>query len=310
MLSATLPATLPAWRRHDQEVSMRPGLAMIILLGAAGLAAADGVEADVRKASAAYADAYNERDYAALAAQWATQAELVEGDLRIVGRDAIVASIRGWLERHPQAKLAVTVTGVEQVAGPLARVRGSLAFTKRPGEKPVASPFVSLRVLEDGAWRLAESIVAPNHAAALDELGWLVGTWQATDAKEGTTVELRYEKAAGGEALVGRTITRPKQGAVIEALDVIHADRATGAVRSWLFDSTGARAEGVFSADGTSFNRSFTGTPAAGTGSGRTAWTQVLVPGGDGRFTLQSIERSIDGQPLPDKAPLHFKKLR
>jgi ketosteroid isomerase-like protein len=271
-------------------------------------AVAQGLEADLRKASAAYAEAYNNRDYAALAAQWATQAELVEGDVRIVGRDAIVASIRGWLERHPQARLAVTVTGVEQVAGPLVRVRGVLSFTRRPGEKPVASPFVSLRVLEGGAWRLAESIVAPNHAAALEELGWLVGTWQASDAKEGTTVEMRYEKAAGGEALVGRMTTRPKQGAVIESLDVIHADRATGAVRSWLFDSTGARAEGVFSADGTGFNRSFTGTPAAGTGSGRTAWTQVLVPGGDGRFTLQSIERSIDGQPLPDNPPLYFKR--
>jgi len=270
--------------------------------------AAHSVEADLRKASAAYAEAYNDRDYAALAVQWTAQAELVEGDVRIVGRDAIVASIRGWLERHPQAKLAVTVTGVEQVAGPLARVRGTLSFAKRPGDEPVASPFVSLRVFEDGGWRLAESIVAPNHAAALEELGWLVGTWQATDAKEGTTVEMRYEKAAGGEALVGRTTMRPQQGAAIESLDVIHADRTTGAVRSWLFDSTGARAEGVFSADGTGFNRSFTGTPAAGTGAGRTAWTQVLVPGGEGRFTLQSIERSIDGRPLPDSPPLHFKR--
>lgn len=309
MLSATLPAARPARWRHDHEASMRPGLATIMLLGAAGLAAAaDGVEADVRKAAAAYAEAYNKRDYAALAAQWTGQAELVEGDVRIVGRDAIVASIRGWLERHPQATLAVNVNSVDQVAGPLARVRGSLAFTKRPGEKPTASPFVSLRVFEDGAWKLAESIVAPNHAAALDELGWLVGTWQATDAKEGTTVETRYERAAGGEALVGRTITRPKQGAVIESLDVIHADRATGAVRSWLFDSTGARAEGVFSADGASFNRSLVGTPAAGNGSA--AWTQVIVPGGEGRFTLQSIERSLDGRPLPDNPPLHFKKLR
>ena len=296
---------------------MRTGAwATIIVACAAGLAtaaegqatAAQSLESDLRKASAAYAEAYNKRDYAALAAQWTERAKLVEGDVRIMGREAIVASIRGWLERHPQATLAVTVSGVEQVANSLARVRGSLAFTKRPGEKPVASSFESLRVLEDGAWRLAESAVAPNHAAALDELGWLVGTWQATDAKEGTTVEMRYEKAAGGEAIVGRTTTRPKQGAVIESLDVIHADRATGTVRSWLFDSTGARAEGVFSADGAGFNRSFTGTPSAGTGAGRAAWTQVLVPGGDGRFTLQSIERSIDGQLLPDNPPLHFKR--
>lgn len=271
-------------------------------------AAADGIEADVRKASVAYAEAYNKRDYQALAAQWTERAELVEGGARVAGRDAIVASIRGWLERHPQARLAVTVTAVEHVAGPLARVRGTLAFTKKPGDKPVESPFESLRVLEDGSWRIAESLVAPSPAAALDDLAWLVGSWQATDAKEGTTVTLTYEQAVGGHALVGRTKIVPKQGTTIESLDVTHADRAAGLVRSWLFDSTGARAEGVFSSDGTTFNRTFAGTPADG--AGRTAWTQVIVPGGEGRFTLQSIDRSLDGQPLPDNPPLHFKKLR
>jgi uncharacterized protein (TIGR02246 family) len=279
----------------------------VIFVGIAGpAAAADGIEADVRTASAAYADAYNKRDYQALAAQWTDRAELVEGGARVAGRDAIVASIRGWLERHPQAKLAVTVNAVEHVAGPLARVRGTLAFTKKPGEKPMETQFESLRVLEDGSWRIAESLVAPSPAAALDDLAWLVGTWQATDAKEGTTVTLTYEKAVGGHALVGRTKIVPKQGDTIEAIDLIHADRATGLVRSWLFDSTGARAEGVFASDGTAFNRTFAGTPADG--SGRTAWTQVIVPGGEGRFTLQSIDRSLDGQPLPDNPPLHFRK--
>lgn len=287
---------------------MKRILLATVMLGCVGglAAAADSIERDLRTATAAYADAYNKRDYQALAAQWTDRAELVEGGARVAGRDAIVASIRGWLERHPQAKLAVTVNAVEHVAGPLARVRGTLAFTKKPGEKPMETQFESLRVLEDGSWRIAESLVAPSPAAALDDLAWLVGSWQATDAKEGTTVTLTYEKAVGGHALVGRTKIVPKQGETIEAIDLIHADRATGLVRSWLFDSTGARGEGMFASDGTAFNRTFAGTPADG--SGRTAWTQVIVPGGEGRFTLQSIDRSLDGQPLPDNPPLHFRK--
>ncbi len=287
---------------------MKRILLATVMLGCVGglAAAADSIERDLRTATAAYADAYNKRDYQALAAQWTDRAELVEGGARVAGRDAIVASIRGWLERHPQAKLAVTVNAVDHVAGPLARVRGTLAFTKKPGDKPVETQFESLRVLEDGSWRIAESLVAPSPAAALDDLAWLVGSWQATDAKEGTTVTLTYEKAVGGHALVGRTKIVPKQGETIEAIDLIHADRATGLVRSWLFDSTGARGEGMFASDGTAFNRTFAGTPADG--SGRTAWTQVIVPGGEGRFTLQSIDRSLDGQPLPDNPPLHFRK--
>lgn len=283
-------------------------LALLGPVTAAGAEADGGVEVQMRKAAAAYADAATKRDYAALASQWTERAQLVEGATRITGRDAIMESIRAWLDAHPQAALAVTVDDVEPLAAPLVRVSGTLAFTKRPGDKPVLSRFESLRVLEDGAWRLAESVVVPSHAAALDDLGWLVGAWQASDATTGTTVDARYEKAVGGYAVLGRTTIRPKQGPAIEALDVIHADRETGAVRSWVFDSRGARAEGTFAADGTGFSRMLVGVPAEGATGSRVEWTQLIVPGGEGRFTLQSIERAIDGRPLPDGPPLHFKR--
>lgn len=287
-----------------------PAVVAACLLAAAARppALAADPQADLRAAAAAYADAYNKRDYAALAGQWAERAELIEGDGRLVGRDAIVASIKRWLDGHPEARLAIAVTDVDVVAGPLARVRGTLAFTRKPGEKPAVTEFDSLRVLEDGGWRIVESRVAIPHAAALDDLAWLVGTWQATDAKDGTSVELKVERALGGHALVARTMIRTKQGPPLEVLDVMHADRATGTVRSWIFDSTGARAEGVVAADGTGFNRTYVGIPASTAAGTTAAWTQTVAPGGEGRFTLQSIERSLDGQPLPDRSPLHFKR--
>ena len=59
--------------------------------------------------------------------------------------------------------------GVEFPAATLARVGGRMTFTGKPGAKPVVSRFVSLRVLEDGAWRIAESVVRPTQAAVLEE---------------------------------------------------------------------------------------------------------------------------------------------
>ena len=291
----------------------RVGFAVIGVMGLAlgGAAAAEApVDEAVRKAAAAYADAYNKRDFKALGEHWADNAELAEGGARVVGRDQIVASIRGWLERHPQAKLAIQVGDIAMVSPSLARVRGTMLFTKRPGEKPVESRFESLRVREGDAWRLAESTVAPNHAAALDDLGWLLGTWQATDAQDGTVVEATFEKVAGGYAILGRTKVKPKAGPAVESIDVIHADRAAGVVRSLILDSTGALAEGVFQADGTGFNRVLSGTPADSMAGSRAEWVQVIMPGGDGRFTLQSIERSLDGRRMPDGAALNFKKIR
>ncbi len=283
-----------------------------LLVGIGGRAWAEPPPAEdaVRKASAGYVEAYNKRDYKAVADQWTEKAELVEGGGRIAGREAIVGSIRGWLDRHPQAALQIKVSDVEFVAAPLARVRGVLLFTRKPGEKPIETPFESLRVLEDGVWRLAESSVGVHRGSALDYLGWLVGTWAATDAKTGTTVETTFERAVGGHAIIGRTKSRPKAGDAVESLEIIHADPATGIVRTSILDSTGAAAEGVVESDGTSLNRSLVGVPAATVAGRRVQWVQVVVPGGEGKFTMQSIERSLDGRPLPDGQPFHFRKTK
>jgi hypothetical protein len=279
--------------------SAAAALAVALALALGADAADDSIVEQVRKASVAYAEAYNKKDYKALADQWAVNAELLEGGSRLEGREAIVASIRVWRERHPEATLQIVVGDVVVLAEPLARVSGVMRFTRRPGDKPVESRFASLRVLEGGTWRLAESLVAPAHAAALDELDWMLGTWRS-EGTDGPAVEAIYEKTVGGYCILGRTKIKPKAGPTLEAVDVIHADRDSGLVRCWVFDSTGARAEGVFEADGSTINRSMVGTPSDSV-SGRTSrWVQVIVPGGDSHCTMHAIERSIDGVPLPD----------
>ena len=189
-------------------------------------------------------------------------------------------------------------------------MKGVLVFTRKVGEKPLESRFESLRVLEDGEWRLAESKVLTNHAAALEDFEWLTGTWNATDPKSGASIETIYEKAVNGYAILGRTKIKSKAGNAFEAIDVIHADRDTGVIHSWIFDSTGARAEGFLESNVTTFNRTLVGTPADSVEGRHAEWVQVIAPTGDGRFTMQSIERTLDGVPLPDGEPLHFRRIR
>jgi len=283
-------------------------LSAALVIAAGARATDESLVEQVRKASTAYADAYNKKDYKALADQWTERAELVEGGRRLEGREAIMASLRAWRDRHPDAALQVVVSDVDMLAAPLARVSGVIRFTRRPGDKPIESRFESLRVLEDGTWRLAESLVAPSHAAALDDLDWMLGTWRS-EGNSGPVVEAVYEQAVGGYGIVGRTKTKPKSGPALESIEFIHADRDSGRVRCWVFDSTGARAEGVFEADGTTINRTMVGTPADAVPGRVSRWVQVISPGGDDRCTLHSIERSIDGRPVPDGDPVHLRKV-
>lgn len=272
--------------------------------------------AKLKAAAAAYATAFNKADYAALADQWTERATLVEGSLALEGRDEIVKSLRVWRERHPEGTMEIMVDDVDLLAEPLARVVGTLKFVSKPGAKPVTSRFTSLRVREGQAWRLAESVVVPEHAAALDDLEWLAGTWTTRSAKgQGeaggkTSIETVYEKMLGGYCLLGRTtITSPERPA-IEALEIIHADRGTGAIRSWVFDSTGASGEGVIEFDGTTLEKQMVGTPSDRVPGAVARWTQVIAPTGDGRCTMHSIERSIDGVAMPDGEPVHLRKVR
>jgi hypothetical protein len=187
-------------------------------------------------------------------------------------------------------------------------------FTPQPGGRQVRSRFTSLRVCEGDTWRLAESVVVPEHSTALDDLAWMLGTWTAETArgKDGsrTTIETIYEQPLGPYCIVGRTRIRPANGDPIEALEVIHADRGTGLVRCWVFDSTGAFGEGVVESAGTPLRKRFVGAPADRAGGRVARWTQLLTPAGDNRCTMQTLERSIDDVAVGDGELLHFRKVR
>ncbi|NCX97589.1 MAG: nuclear transport factor 2 family protein [Planctomycetia bacterium] len=281
---------------------------------AADVAAEPKTTAELKAASAAYAAAYNKSDYAALADQWTERATLVEGRLELEGREAIVNSLRAWRERNPEATMEIAVRDVDLLAEPVARVVGTLTFRSKPGAKPVSSRFTSLRVREGATWRLAESIVVAEHAAALDDLDWLVGTWTTMGTKGEktgpTAIETVYEKMLGGYCLLGRSRIQVAEGPAVEALEIIHADRATGVIRSWVYDSTGAQGEGVITVDDGTVEKTMVGTPSDRVPGAVARWTQVVAPTGEGRVTMHSIERSIDGVAMPDGQPLHFRKVR
>jgi uncharacterized protein (TIGR02246 family) len=279
------------------------------MLGSTPVSAAP-VADDLQRAATAYADAYNARDYDALAEQWIENAELIEGDGRLMGRDAIMRSLREWREAHPAATLRIDVTAVQPLTATLARVAGTMTFTPAPGAAAVPSQFTSLRTLSGGAWRIAESMVVRGHAAALDDLGWLVGSWKTSGGSGAPQGTLTFEKQLGGFVLVGRGRFEAAGGTPVESLQVLHADRATGGLRCRMFDSTGAAAEGVVESDGTAIQQSFVGTPAE-SAAGRTArWVQVIAPAGNDAFTLHAVERTLDGVAVPDGAPLHFTRVQ
>ena len=269
--------------------------------------AASEAEQAIRKAADDYAKAFNARDFDAIGKQWTEMAELhQDSGATVRGRDAIVGIIRKAAAHRPKAAISIKVESVDMLGAGAARVRGTLVL-KDEGEIGVwATRFSSLRVLEGGQWRLADSRETAISTASIEEMAWLVGSWSAESPLGKVTVS--YEKALGDRGLVGKISVKQAEGPGMEVLEVIQV--RDGEIRSWVFDSTGAKAEGFFEFDGTSFEKAMAGTPSDAVGGRVATWVQVISPSGEGKATTHMIERRIDGVGMPDAAPLTFKKVR
>lgn len=271
-----------------------------------------GVVAEIRQADQQYAKARNARDFKALADQWTVDAELVEGGKAIRGREAIVAFFRLFAQAHPTARLQSEMETIKPLSPTLARVTGSMRMTEsdNPRARWFTVRFDSLRVKEDGVWRIASSTVEQIPDAKLDDLSWLVGTWKAADKATGQAVEATFEKAQNGKLLLGRLSTTGNDGQVVEVLQVLQADPREGTIRCWLFESSGGRAEGFMEHDGATYNTTLTGVPPAAQMGDKAESVQVLTPTGPDGFTWHIIDRVIDGVKVPDQKPLLFRRAR
>jgi uncharacterized protein (TIGR02246 family) len=272
------------------------------------VAAADAdAEAALQAAATEYAEAFNRADMTALAAQWAEQAALVEDGVELVGRDEIMAAIAASRAQFPKMHMAIDVTEIRFITPNLANVSGSLRLAAMKDGPEVSAEFSSLRVLVDGQWILAESVVMSEPQASLTNVDWMEGRWEGVTAS-GDAIRIDVTKDLDGKAVVSRITIGPADEPLLTAIDVIHADAGSGSLRSWTFDSTGARAEGLLISDGTSFNRVVEGIPAPGSGASESGWVQVITPLDQDRLALQSIERTLDGEPLPDTDVIILKR--
>jgi len=274
--------------------------AVTAMSASAAESAAGSAEAEraILDAAAAYATAVSDGDLNAIAAQWADQAELVEADMRLVGRDQITAAIAAGLARSAGMQMTIEIEEIAFVSPSLARVNGGLRVQGSADDTGSLSRFTSLRVREGDAWLLAESVVTPIYDNPLAAIEWLTGEWTGT-TPGGLPVSLHSHVDLEGAVLFSQLdvgAAGDSEAPVFQATNTVHADPQTGELRCWSFDSTGARAEGLVVTDGNRLNRILTGV----TVTGESRWVQVITPLDENRIAIQSIERSLNGDPLPD----------
>src|SRR5262249_11911144 len=102
-------------------------------------------------------------------------------------------------------------------------------------------------VREEGKWLISEIREWPDDEADLDDLEWLIGTWQAktADAEVNTTYEW-----FGNKGLIRGNITVREKNITLSGMQLIGLDPESGGLKVWVFESDGGFTEGTCTRDG------------------------------------------------------------
>jgi uncharacterized protein (TIGR02246 family) len=278
----------------------------LLLLSSALAMGAETTDDDVQQIEAevaAYVEAFNAKDAAALAQHWSESGAYVRpaDGRRLVGRKAIQREFEATFAEQPQAVLAVKVHTIRFVTSDVAIEEGTAEVTVLPDTLPSRTDYTAVHVKRDGEWQvdsIRETELPQAEGAASDrlaDLAWLIGDWvdQSQEATVETTVTWTKNKS-----FLSYTF-KVSTGSIdeLEGTQVVGWDPKANTIRSWMFDSEGGFGGGAWSREGNRWLVKFRQILA----DGRTASsTNVYTYVDDNAFTWQSIGRKVDGEPLPD----------
>ena len=266
-------------------------------------------EQAIKAASQAMAKAFASGDPKAIAALFTADAEYVDDQSEpIHGREALAKAYEGFFAGRKQVSAEAKTDKLRFLGKDTAVEEGTFTVTAE-GSRPNASRYSALYAREGGQWRIAmlkEWSDEQTNAARLDDLAWLIGTWESSG--EELSARTTYSWTASKAFIrADYTITTKKDGGQTSSgTQVIGMDPAIGQIRAWLFASDGGIGESTWIWDDDRWLIESSGTLADGS---TTSAVNILTRSGSDAFVWRSGQRSQNGEPEPDIAPVTVKRI-
>ena len=274
-----------------------------------GLASAMGAEADrqaadeaaIRKAVESYVAAFNRADTKALAAMWSPEAVYTNpiSDEQVVGRAEIEKQFAGIFADAKKIKLEAKTDSIRFVSPNVAVEQGT-AKVIRPDQTPEESEYTAVYVKRDGQWLLdrvtEEDVpVVTSHYEQLKELEWLIGRWVDEDDEATVVTECNWTK---NNNFITRSFTVQVRDQIdMAGMQIIGWDPSTKQIRSWVFDSDGGFGQATWKKNGDRWYIQQTGVQPDGR---KSSVVNIVTRLDDNTCTLQSVNRTVDGELLPN----------
>jgi len=274
----------------------------------AAAAAADERQADkaaVQKALEGFSTGFKKGDAKAVAALWTTEGEYVSDDgTKFSGRAALEKAYTEFFAKNPDNSMDVEVESIRFPSRDNAVVEGLFKLHKGKKKELVVSKCSFLYAREDGKWLIAIAREWPSDGLSLRDLEWLIGTWESK--KDAMSVSTKYEWTTN-KSFIQCQFTITNDGKTFTGMQRIGKDPSTGLLHVWTFEDNG----GIGDTDITRDGKKWVYAARALTTDGEVVTsTNIMTPIDNDSFLWQAVERTFDGEDLPDLPPIKVARVK
>jgi uncharacterized protein (TIGR02246 family) len=239
---------------------------------------------------------YNAGKAQALAQLFTADAEMVdEAGHSVHGQRAIEQVFAAAFAANPETAMTIRVESIRFLSPTVALEEGLSMVKHVPSDPAIPSRYSVVHVKHEGKWQMALARDLENSesvaSAELEQLGWMVGSW--LDESPEALVRTNYRWSESRQYLFGQFTVQIHGRQVMTGTERIGWDPIARQLRSWIFDSEGGFAEGLWTRQGSEWLVKTSGC----TRDGRiNSATNVYRPLGSDRYSYKSRDRVIGGR--------------
>lgn len=243
--------------------------------------------------------AFNAHDASAVAGHFTLDGEFVnDAGTVFSGRELIETEFAANFKALPKAKIQLDVVDVRFVGAELAIEEGTATVLPAPDAPAMISRYIVVHTKKDGEWKMASARDLDSQPLSahdyLLQLSWLLGDW--VDESDDARGQTSFGWSENGNFLVSHFKVTTRDGGEMSGTQRIGWDPQKKQFRSWVFDSAGGFAEGIWAeVDGVWIVRLTGVRPDGANGSATLSYTPIS----DGRFQYSTSERIVGGDVVP-----------
>lgn len=276
----------------------------------AGDATLDKNAETVSKALAALAKAFNDRDPKAISELFTPQGEFIDADANVFDSHAAIAGeFEALFQLNPTNTIELTSEEIREISPEVLSVDCVATFAGADESSPDDIDFSALLVKQsDGQWLLA-SIRSEGEgdlrtpAARLQRLEWLIGEW--IDESGDSTMRTDTRLSEDGNFLITDFGIHVGGRQVMSGTQLIGWDASLDKFRSWVFDSEGGHAEGIWTELEDAWIVKVTSVRPDGDVCSA---TNIYEPQGPEAYVFSVVDRIVGNETEPDFAALVVRK--